>query len=448
MRTTTRCMIVWLSLLLLVYQKNDFFTAASRRLFSNKEEKGFTLKVTGDPINVWASVDTLHKCGIIDVPDIPARVYVDKDDVTHMIEGSTQFHRMTGPSPLNVTRECKISWNMTGDPNPAMFAGDEFLDSTFSFDNNGTVVSLIHTEYPGNRFDNCDLGKNPYPLCFTVSIGLAVSHDFGRTWNHARPPPHHRVAAVPYKYNQSQPASGWGDLSNILKSPKDGYYYVALWNKHTVGLQQPGICMMRSNNLVEPTSWRAWNGSAFSVRFVSPYTMEPGQESNHICTILKDLPSDNCAAFGLVWSAYLEKYVMTLGCSGFQSNATFFISTSDDLVHWDEPTPFYSKRSLPPHVANKVVAVNYPVFIDPSAPIAFHDKNFFTIGKEAYLYFSSTGHGTHTDGRHLWATPVKFMKTTSLLSQSSSSLRRNPSQSRLEFLSFLSSRIERDKKPS
>ena len=40
-------------------------------------------------------------------------------------------------------------------------------------------------------------------------------------------------------------AYGWGDPSNIMKHPKDGFYYAAIWNRNQVGLQAPGICMMR-----------------------------------------------------------------------------------------------------------------------------------------------------------------------------------------------------------
>ena len=97
-------------------------------------------------------------------------------------------------------------------------------------------VALVHTEYPGGVYnlsgpsppecaglapDGSGKAKN-YPYCWTVTIGLAVSHDFGTTWQHARPPPHHLVAAVPYKYTANQLAYGWGDPSNIMKHPKDG----------------------------------------------------------------------------------------------------------------------------------------------------------------------------------------------------------------------------------
>lgn len=74
----------------------------------------------GNPVNVWAATDTLHKCHIIDVPDIPARAFDDDKGVTHMVVGSTNYHHMSGSSILDQTRECRTAWNETADPNPAM----------------------------------------------------------------------------------------------------------------------------------------------------------------------------------------------------------------------------------------------------------------------------------------------------------------------------------------
>lgn len=108
-----------------------------------------TATASGAPIDVWSAVDTLHKCGKIDVPDVPARAFVDSSGTTRMIVGATQYHHMSGPSLFKQTRECAIAFNETGDPDPAHFAGDEFLDSPVAFPN-GTVVALVHTEYPGN----------------------------------------------------------------------------------------------------------------------------------------------------------------------------------------------------------------------------------------------------------------------------------------------------------
>ena len=234
-----------------------------------------TVTATGGPIDVWSAVDTWKRCQFIDVswtrehmcrertllrfpspvflttgtrhpsachplvgetnltslslsvlqvPDIPARAFrvpaeaagggaLGGGGIDRMIVGSTNYHHMSGSSILDQQRECATAYNKTGDPNPAMFAANEFLDSPFSF-GNGTVVSLVHTEYPGNVYNNT--GPDPpmcpgkaYPTCWTVTIGLSISHDWGLTWSHARPPPHHMVAAVPYGYNSTQLAYGW-----------------------------------------------------------------------------------------------------------------------------------------------------------------------------------------------------------------------------------------------
>lgn len=86
---------------------------------ATEQQQVINASATGEPEVVWAAVDTLHECGIIDVPDIPSRVFWDvAAGVTHMIEGSTSFHRMNGPSPLNVNRSCSVAYNKTADPNP------------------------------------------------------------------------------------------------------------------------------------------------------------------------------------------------------------------------------------------------------------------------------------------------------------------------------------------
>ena len=72
--------------------------------------------------------------------------------------------------------------------------------------------------------------------------------------------------------------------------------------------------MMRTNSLLDPSSWRAWGGSGYTVRFADPYTLEPGTEAAHVCTVT-NLPAgnveDGCAAHGLFWSAYLQQFVVS-----------------------------------------------------------------------------------------------------------------------------------------
>ena len=46
--------------------------------------------------------------------------------------------------------------------------------------------------------------------------------------------------------------------------------------------------------------------------------------------------------------------------------------------------------------------------MDPTAPTAFGDNNYYTIGQHPYLFWVSIGHSPYSDGRHLWATPFRF----------------------------------------
>eukprot|EP01052_Picozoa_sp_SAG31_P036530 SAG31_NODE_4576_length_3123_cov_1.569775_1_plen_173_part_00 len=75
-----------------------------------------TLKQSGESVDVWAAIDTLHRCGRIDVPDIPARAFDDNNGLTHMIIDSTGFTEMNGRGILmngSAARKCTPSWNET-----------------------------------------------------------------------------------------------------------------------------------------------------------------------------------------------------------------------------------------------------------------------------------------------------------------------------------------------
>ncbi|KAG7352493.1 hypothetical protein IV203_008541 [Nitzschia inconspicua] len=408
------------------------------------------IRSIGEPIMVWSSLDTWKKCRLIDVPDIPARVFVTNTTHTHrnpnlqMICGAVGYHEMHGPSLLNQTRSCDISWNATKDGDPSHFAGNEFIDSTVRFDN-GTVIALIHTEYPGERYNACDTAvtekeresddsssqperqrryfdalnlQNPltYPTCWMVTIGLGISFDWGHTWQHIAEPPHHLVAAVPYTYKQEFPAYGWGDPNNIVRNPNDGYYYVTVWNRNQVGVQGPGICVMRTNDLMDPKSWRAWNGSKFAVPFVDPYRVfTPSKREfdpkDHVCETL-DIPGttrEDCNMFGVLWNNDLRQFIGTVGCDTDPNKRnTFFFTTSTDVIHWSPIQEMYHRsRDLPPEVAAMTTSIHYPTLLDSGSFSKYGDTNFYTVGKTPYLFWTGTGHSPYKDGRHLWATPME-----------------------------------------
>jgi hypothetical protein len=371
--------------------------------------RGLRLVPTSNATTIWASIDALHKCGVNDVPDIPARLFADGTGLLHMIEGSTAFHWHTGNTIYNLTRNCTAAWNSTQDPDPSMFAAAEWLDSPHVFPN-GTVVALVHTEFDGHRLlvPPCN---GSYPYCWMATVGLAISNDWGYTWQHARPPPAHLVATVPYEFNGTQRASGWGDPSNIVQSPKDGLFYAGFLNRNTVGLQAGGVCFARTSDLTDPTSWRAWGGAEWNVTlFVSPYAaVAPADAAQHVCAVsfipgMSPGASSSSMPSGLAWSTYLEQFVITL--DDMDNQHDLFVATSDDLVTWSTPQPFYSFSDLPANVKENVTSLTYPTLVD----LDHGGPNFMAIGQNATLLWVSIGHSPYTDGRRVWATNVTFLK--------------------------------------
>jgi hypothetical protein len=212
---------------------------------------------------------------------------------------------------------------------------------------------------------------------------------------------------VPYKVNNTQLASGWAGPSNFFKNPREpGFFYVAVVNRNTVGLQPAGICFMRTRDLTDPSSWRAYGGGvSYNVSFASPFTIAPGTESAHICTVA-NLPP--CTPHGVVYSVYLELFVITIDCLSVDGSSTWMgMSTSPDLVTWTPAVEFYSQKDLPPNVAKNVTSMTYASFIDPSQAEA---GNFGAIGQDPSLFWASIGHSPFTDGRRVWATPFHFAK--------------------------------------
>eukprot|EP00547_Thalassionema_nitzschioides_P016940 CAMPEP_0194248904 /NCGR_PEP_ID=MMETSP0158-20130606/19373_1 /TAXON_ID=33649 /ORGANISM="Thalassionema nitzschioides, Strain L26-B" /LENGTH=56 /DNA_ID=CAMNT_0038985321 /DNA_START=106 /DNA_END=272 /DNA_ORIENTATION=+ len=56
---------------------------------------------------------------MIDVPDIPARIFQTNSKRIRMVIGSTNYHLMSGRTLFEMERECAIAWNMTGNPDPS-----------------------------------------------------------------------------------------------------------------------------------------------------------------------------------------------------------------------------------------------------------------------------------------------------------------------------------------
>ena len=79
--------------------------------------------------------------GPVDLPDTPARAFLDDSGATVLVAVDSTSRLSRGPSLFSLTRDCAIVLNSTLSPDPALYATDDgFLDATHSF---GTVIKQI-----------------------------------------------------------------------------------------------------------------------------------------------------------------------------------------------------------------------------------------------------------------------------------------------------------------
>lgn len=365
--------------------------------------------ITSLPFTLWNTTNShceKNDGSPIDLPDTPARAFIDESGSTVIVTVDTTGRLSRGSSLLNTTRNCTIVNNATSNPNPAMYESNEFLDATWSF-NNGTVVAILHDEYPGNTYKNCSVVPYRWPCCWSVSLSLAISQDWGKTWSHASPPPSNLVAAVPYPYESSSTIFGWGDTGGIVRGP-DGYFYLTAYNRMTKGLQENGTCVMRTSSLLDPSSWRGWDGKDFTITFVSAYTLPPGDESKHICTVLDpEIFPPPCVMYGVTYSVYLNLFVGTINCNAIAlplpMNRTLYYSTSPDMITW-APMQVLLEPDVLPHTG----FISYPSLLDASAPTR-GDSTFGTIGQNATLFYVRNTQNFFTWGRQLIGINVSWL---------------------------------------
>ena len=167
-------------------------------------------------------------------------------------------------------------------------------------------------------------------------LTLQKSTDGGGSFAQAFPAPHHLVATSPYdnfRNGMLQRGLGLGMPSSIIKDPKSDYLYVmalANWGK-SFSAQAGGQCLLRTNDITDPGSWRAWNGANFTVTVNASPAVAPVQNPDaHTCAVL-DLPLRHIS---LLWSSYYSKFL----AFGELHQGVWAFALSDDLITWGPPT--------------------------------------------------------------------------------------------------------------
>jgi len=344
-------------------------------------------------------------CAPDDIPDLPARAFRDAQGRVHLIASHYTNRSMTGPDLDHLTRDCSVIMPSHYNPDPATFDDREWLSSTYTLDGK-KVFALVHDEYQGHTHPSrCPSGE--YFECWYNAVTLAVSTDGGISFGHA-PPPGHLVASIPYPYVPDSGPAGVFGPSNIVHNAADDHYY-ALLRVQKYQDQPQGTCVMRTTDLADTKSWRAWDGAGFNVQFIDPYLEADEPPQDHIC---QPVSHDEIQLMveSLTFNTYLDRYLL-VGTAverelDGETVSGIYYSLSDDLIHWTPRELIVEVESRQTYRCGDPDPVAYPSVLDPDST----SRNFETTGRRAYLYFTRFNYEScnETMDRDLVRVPIRF----------------------------------------
>jgi len=184
----------------------------------------------------------------------------------------------------------------------------------------------------------------------------------------------------------------------------NGYYYL-LFTATAYQEQRAGTCIMRTNNLRDPSSWRAWDGADFSIRFVNPYAAPVGDPTRHLCKPLsRRLGIMGGAIFDPKTSAFILATQGGAPKVGGGTSIGIVAQASYDLINWSQPVLLWSDPSAARSVTDNTITDIDASLLDPSSP----SRNFDTINDGPYVYFVRRDLQDPPYGRKLMRVPVQF----------------------------------------
>jgi hypothetical protein len=366
--------------------------------FAQAQSGAQTPTVTGvlDGPRVAVFVTPNDSCNANDVPDAMARAFRDASGTIHFVTASSELFQSLGPSLDSLKHSCDVGHQSAGDPNPADFNDQVWIDSFYTFDGQN-IAGLGHTEYHGWAHPGECGTQNPdyYFECEYDSDTYHFSSDGGYHFDTPTPPANF-LAGIPYQYEIDRGPMGYSVDTNIIEW--NGWYYAVAtdwtWPVNCTGLGGPHGCLvpsgggpLRTTDVFDPTSWRSWDGNDFSLSFLDPYLGPVENPSAHVYTPISFLTFVNAIniyqpanlVVATLWNGYTTEY----GPTGL------YLTTSTDMVHWSQPSLVATQAQLLSEDPKGSWTYAYFSLLDPNA----QDMNFSTIGDHPYLYYTRIYNG-------------------------------------------------------
>jgi hypothetical protein len=371
--------------------------------------------ITGEKETVF-DWDT-DNCSLQMSIDGTPRVFRDADGNIQMINMHTTAFRMVGSDFDNLQIDCSTPiFDSDWDDDPANFNSAEWLGSTWTEDGE-TIYGLVHSEWHAYDYEGQCLSSD-IMKCWYNGITLVESVDSGRTFGHLNAP-NHLVASVPYVYDPVlQSRQGAFGPSNIVKNPNDGMFYCLFYTEENVNgtssyLQGGGTCVMRTDDLSDPKSWRIFNGSDYVTQCVNPYTENFDVDDHLLHTIGmgKQMAS-------LTYNTYFDMWMLVGPSAKYDLESDryirgFYYQLSDNLINWTGPK-LIMEMNFPDNSSLNNSSLSeygmYPTIIDHNDP----SRNFMYSDQDCYLYYTVWNtFPSETSGspnRDLKRIPIHFSK--------------------------------------
>jgi len=337
------------------------------------------------------------RCEQLDSPDQPARFVRAEEGSLVLFAGMAPRNYVSRGADFNsLKRDCRQPALASAERStPESYENSEWLWAVYR--EGSRWYALIHNEFHDTNAPTC-LSSDPSPvqMCTYNSVTYAVSTDGARSFSKPAPPTHvvapppNAWAPPPMSYPSAQYAAveGYFEPNNIIRGV-DGYYYSfmrAVPAQNSRG-GQIGMCVMRTNSLDDPASWRAWDGTGFNLRLSSPYvTGDPAQ----VCTLLKTAMISG----QITYNTYLNRYMHVAMAGPYEPDGRpvcgYYVILSVDLIHWSRPQLLAEAQFSWCRVDLQRPTVIEPATVAYASIIDHNDTttNFERAGRTAHLYYS------------------------------------------------------------
>lgn len=372
-----------------------------------------------------------ESCAQMDLPDVYAHAFRDAQNNIVLVSGNAPDNYFMFGSTFNtLSRSCSPVLKSGDAWDVEAFDHQEWITSTYTEDGK-KIHALVHNEYHDPFSSICKPGDTqPSNLCWYNFVSYARSTDGGKKFTQPASP-NHLVAIPPFQWDANsggvnrngtpmRPApQGYMEPSNIVKG-EDGYYYAMVRMLPNPKGGKDTVCVMRTQDLDNPASWKFWDGDAYSIPLTNPYPVEPSNPNDYICEPVSYNEIGGLHG-SLTYNTYVERY-MNVGAGVYADDfgeltCGFWYSLSEDLITWGKPHLLYETilgfGDCPQTAYQKSLSIDqeaYPSLIDHDSD----DRSFTTADDTLYLYYMQN-QDNHTAGgwglrRNLVRVPVTLTK--------------------------------------